>query len=285
MTANLRVLVRQLQEREARVRAVLDSVADGVISVDDQGVIESLNPAAEHIFGYPAASLVGKPVHWVVTDGLGQTERHEGTGRRADGSLFPLDLMENRLELETRWLSILTVRDATERKQAEHRAEQLMQSEKMRALGQMASGIAHDLNQSLALISGYGDLARQSLQRGRDPRQLHDYLGTVIQAAMDGGETVKRLLTFGQQRTEDPCQRIDLRELIAEAVQLTAPRWRDAAQAEGRQIDVRVGVAAGAAPMPFFSGVGWTALAAGNTSRKVVPSPGFDSTLISPSCR
>jgi PAS domain S-box-containing protein len=240
MTANLRQLVRQLEEREERVRAVLNSVADAVISVDDEGRIEWLNPAAERMFGYIAEAIVGQSVTRLVTDGLRQPNPREGTGRRADGSVFPLDVTENRLEVDRRWLSILTVRDITERKAAEHRAQQLSQSEKMRALGQMASGIAHDLNQSLALISGYGDLARQSLQRARDPSLVHDYLGTVIQAAMDGGETVKRLLMFAHQRTDAPRQCIDFHNLLSEVVQLTAPRWRDAPQAEGRQIEMRV---------------------------------------------
>jgi len=242
MTANLRVLVGQLQEREERVRAVLNSVADGVISVDEQGTIEWVNPAAERMFGYPAAEIVGQPVRRLITDGVGNTEPHEGIGRRADGSQFPLDVTENRREVDMHWLSILTVRDATERKHAEQRAQQLMQSEKMRALGQMASGIAHDLNQSLALISGYGDLARQSLHRARDPNLVHDYLGTVIQAAIDGGETVKRLLAFAQQRTDAPRQCIELQQLLPEVVQLTTPRWRDAPQAEGHQIDMRVDI-------------------------------------------
>src|SRR5918912_1251756 len=113
MTANLRLLVGQLQEREQRLRAVLNSVADGVISVDDQGLIESFNPAAERIFGSPARSIVGQPVERLIMGDLGQAEPHEATGRRADGSVFPLDVTEHRLQVETRWLSILTVRDAT----------------------------------------------------------------------------------------------------------------------------------------------------------------------------
>ena len=242
MTANLRLLVGQLQEREERMRAVLNSVADAVISVDDSGHIEWVNTAAERMFAYPAAQITGLHVRQLISADLGQTDRHEGTGWRADGSQFPVDVIENRREVDMRWLSILTVRDATERKDAEQRAQQLVQSEKMRALGQMASGIAHDLNQSLALISGYGDLARQSLQRARDPGVVHDYLGTVVQAAIDGGETVKRLLAFAQHRTDAPRQCIELRTLLPEVVQLTAPRWRDASQAEGQQIDMRIDV-------------------------------------------
>jgi signal transduction histidine kinase/ActR/RegA family two-component response regulator/HAMP domain-containing protein len=243
MSANLRQLVGQLQEREQRLQAVLNSVADAVISVDDQGRIEWVNAAAERMFGYAAADIAGQPVEQLIGGAPGPAEAQERIGRRADGSYFPLDLTENRLEVDMRCLSILTVRDATERKHAEQRAQQQIQSEKMRALGQMASGIAHDLNQSLAMISGYGDLARQSLHRARDPNLVQDYLGMVIQAAMDGGETVKRLLAFAQHRTEAPRQCIDVRKLLSEVVQLTAPRWRDASQAEGHHIDLRVDVA------------------------------------------
>ena len=240
MTANLRLLVGQLQEREERIRAVLNSVADAVISVDEHGHIDWVNAAAERMFGYPAADVAGRPVRQLISADVGQAEPREGTGWRADGSQFPVDVIGNRREVDELWLSILTVRDATERKHAEQRAQQFMQNEKMRALGQMASGIAHDLNQSLALISGYGDLARQSLQRARDPSVVHDYLGTVVQAAIDGGETVKRLLAFAQHRTDAPRQCIEVRTVLAEVVQLTAPRWRDASQVDGYRIDVRV---------------------------------------------
>jgi len=81
------------------------------------------------------------------------------------------------------------------------------QSEKLRALGQMASGIAHDLNQSLMLVASYSELARQAV--AQDPPnlpKLEDLLMTTTQAVMDGGETVKRLLLFTRAgtRTEQP---------------------------------------------------------------------------------
>src|SRR5207253_8065215 len=89
MTANLRVLVGQLQEREERVRAVLNSVADGVISVDEQGCIEWVNPAAERMFGFAAAEIVGEPVRRLSTRDAADTEPREEPGRRAEGSPVP----------------------------------------------------------------------------------------------------------------------------------------------------------------------------------------------------
>src|SRR6202023_324724 len=124
------------------------------------------------------------------------------------------------------------VEDITEARQAEQQREAMAQSEKLRALGQMASGIAHDLNQSLMLLASYSDLARQAV--AQDPpnlAELEDLLTTTTQAAMDGGETVKRLLLFSRSAPEQNSQPVDLSALLSHSAQLTAPRWRDAPQA------------------------------------------------------
>jgi diguanylate cyclase (GGDEF)-like protein/PAS domain S-box-containing protein len=131
--------------------------------------------------------------------------------------------------------------DITEAKQAEQQREAMAQSEKLRALGQMATGIAHDLNQSLMLVASYSELARQALVQ--DPpklSELEDLLTTTTQAALDGGETVKRLLLFTRAAPEQDGKRMDLSVVVRDAARLTAPRWRDAAQAEGRPISLLI---------------------------------------------
>jgi PAS domain S-box-containing protein len=131
--------------------------------------------------------------------------------------------------------------DVTDVKHAEHQRIALAQSEKLRALGQMASGIAHDLNQSLMLVASYSELARQAV--AQDPPnlpELEDLLTTTTQAAMDGGETVKRLLLFTRAAPEQNSQPVDLSKVLSDAAQLTAPRWRDAAQAAGRPIALHI---------------------------------------------
>jgi PAS domain S-box-containing protein len=131
--------------------------------------------------------------------------------------------------------------DITELKLAEQQRDAMAQSEKLRALGQMATGIAHDLNQSLMLVASYSDLARQALVQ--DPpnlAELEDLLTTTTQAALDGGVTVKRLLLFTRAAPDHDVQPVDLATIARETAQLTAPRWRDAAQAEGRPISLHV---------------------------------------------
>jgi signal transduction histidine kinase len=136
-------------------------------------------------------------------------------------------------------------------------ARTLAQTEKLRALGQMASGVAHDLNQSLALIAGYCDLAMARLddpsgggegsrpQGQRREPWLRETLGIVAQAAMNGGRTVNGLLTFARSHPEGDPEPIALAGLLDEVARLTSPRWRDVAQAEGRPIGLEVEAAEG----------------------------------------
>jgi diguanylate cyclase (GGDEF)-like protein len=131
--------------------------------------------------------------------------------------------------------------DITERKEAEQQRHALAQAEKLRALGQMASGIAHDLNQSLGLIAGYGEVAQRALgQSPIDAEALGEALPIITSAAMNGGQTVRQLLTFARAQPDGEAERVDLGSLVREVAQLTAPRWRDATQAVGRHISLHV---------------------------------------------
>src|SRR5262249_17607319 len=119
--------------------------------------------------------------------------------------------------------------------------ESSARTDKVRALGQMAGGIAHDLNQSLAMVMGYSDFARQSLEQSSpDLARLRQMLEIVSRAATTGSETVKRLLIFARPLEETPPETVNLADLLREVAQLTAPRWRDAAQGEGRCIGVQL---------------------------------------------
>lgn len=126
----------QLQSSETRVRAVVDSVDQGILVINEKGIIESFNPAAERIFGYAALNAIGKNIASLIIepDGEAQANNYRGTesaaivggereatGLRKDGSCFPVDLRMSEMRLEERHLFIGTVRDITERKEAEKR--------------------------------------------------------------------------------------------------------------------------------------------------------------------
>jgi signal transduction histidine kinase len=185
-----------------------------------------------------------------------------GLGRAVADSLergveFRAELHIRRIDGVVRWIStagqifrdpdgrpvrmLSVTRDITEGKQADAPRETVQRSEKLRALGQMASGIAHDINQSLMLVASYSDLARQALALSSpDLTEVEDLMATTTQAALDCGETVKRLLLFTRSAPEHDHQPVDLSKVVRDAAQLTAPRWRDAAQTEGRPISLDV---------------------------------------------
>jgi nitrogen-specific signal transduction histidine kinase/ActR/RegA family two-component response regulator len=134
------------------------------------------------------------------------------------------------------------VLDITARKEAEQQRQTLARAEQLRALGQMASGIAHDLNQSLALISGYGELAREALGGLHpDPAQIGKMVDTAVRAAQDGARTLQNLLAFARTSAAEEVESVELGGLLREVAQLTAPRWRAASQ-RGRGIELEVHV-------------------------------------------
>jgi PAS domain S-box-containing protein len=206
------------------------SLADGFghIHPEDRPTLErAVREALEHGSGLQVESRVMDPsgrIRWLLAKGRVFRDE-DGQALRMTGIAM----------------------DISERKEAEAARQALSHSERLRALGQMASGIAHDLNQSLALISGYSDMARQELLLV-DPNveRLSEMLTITSRAALEGGQRLKGLLSF--VRTHElmaESEWVDLGELLTEVAALTAPRWRDATQAEGRPITLDVSIEPG----------------------------------------
>jgi PAS domain S-box-containing protein len=221
------------------------------LQVDDEFVLQDFNDASDAITGGYIREWVGKTASECyahrpeVLVGLQVSLAEQRTVRGEMRYRYRATGSERDLAVSYVFVPPLTVmvhtEDITERKQAERHTEAMARSEKLRALGQMATGIAHDLNQSLMLVASYSDLARQALVQ--DPpnlAELEDLLTTTTQAALDGGETVKRLLMFTRTAPKYDGQLVNLGKVVCDAAQLTAPRWRDAAQAEGKPISLHV---------------------------------------------
>lgn len=151
---------RQLLDREGRVRAIVETVLDGIITIDAHGTVETFNPAAEIIFGYSADQVVGRNVK-ILTPAPYHAE-HDGylenylatgeakvigigrevVGRRQDGSLFPMELAVSEMEVAGQRMFTGIVRDITERKEAE------------RIKKEFISTISHELRTPLTAIWG-----------------------------------------------------------------------------------------------------------------------------------
>ena len=242
--------------RDRAIAATTTAIAISDVRAPGQPVVY-VNPAFERLTGYtiadirqhPMAALTGPEttaaelaeVQQALSDGretavTAVSYRRDGSHFWADVTLAPVRDARGRV---THFIWLVT--DVSQRKNAERQAETDARAEKLRALGQLASGVAHDLNQSLMLIASYGHLTRQGLaQDPIDREELTELCTVVTQAALDGGEIVKRLLLFGRAPVEGAASRLNLAVLAREVAQLTAPRWRDASQAEGRPISLDV---------------------------------------------
>ena len=116
---------------------------------------------------------------------------------------------------------------------------QMVQMEKMRAVGELAQGVAHDINNALTAVLGYTELAEDDLEQ---PETLAQHLATIKKAALDASSTVQRLNRFAKQGVSKQGDYTDINEVVTDVVQMTRPRWRNAAQKEGRSyvVDTRL---------------------------------------------
>ena len=256
---------RRLEQEVRRNELLLNSVADGVFGVDADGRITFVNPAALRMLGYGLGDLLGQdadtrlhhPDGHVPKPGTptcpfelalrrGQAFRSsEDTLWQQNGQTIPVECVLTPLFQDGTTIgAVMTFRDISREKEAERQRSALAQSEKLRALGQLAGGVAHDLNQSLGLVVGHSELALEAIGQAPGlPEELRESLETIMQGAMDGAQTVKRLQTFVRGQPEGEAERIAVGDLLADVARLTAPRWRDAAQAAGAPVNVSVNVA------------------------------------------
>jgi len=129
---------------------------------------------------------------------------------------------------------IAIVRDITAQRELEN---QLHQSEKLTALGQLAGGIAHDFNNLLQAILGYAQLMKQN---PHDPAFLDRSLRIVESAAVDGSETVRRIQQFARLRPDEQFVSVDVNQIVQDAVAITRPRWEEKIAHDNRPMDLRL---------------------------------------------
>src|SRR5438093_3338124 len=125
--------------------------------------------------------------------------------------------------------------------------KQLVQAERLSALGEMAAGVAHDFNNLLAVVVGRAEIL---LAKGQDPNVARD-IEIIRTAAWDGAHTVRRIQEFTRTRQTRPAGRVDIPELLRDVVELTRARWKDEAQSRGLAYDVVVE----GGPVPPVAGI------------------------------
>jgi len=127
--------------------------------------------------------------------------------------------------------------------------DQIIQAEKLRAMGEMASGVAHDFNNVLAVVLGNIQLLLHQLDR-LSPEEIREGLKIIERSSKDGSETVRRIQEFTGVRRDKEFVSLSLNEIITEAVNITQPRWKDQTQKKG----IQVGLTAQLGEIPLVMG-------------------------------
>ena len=229
----------ELEAREAHLRSILDSVPDAMIVIDDRGTIQSFSSAAERQFGWTAAEAIGRNVNVLMPEPYrgshdGYLSRYLSTGERRviglgrvvvgahrDGSTFPMELAVGEMRSGERRFFTGFVRDLTERQEAERRFQdvqsELAHVSRLSAMGEMASALAHELNQPLSATANYiqGSL-RLLKEETVDHDIVHDALTMAAEQMFRAGDIIRRLRDF-VSKGETERQIENLPKLLEEA--------------------------------------------------------------------
>jgi signal transduction histidine kinase len=129
----------------------------------------------------------------------------------------------------------------------ETQQQQMVQTERLSALGEMAAGVAHDFNNLLAVVVGRAEVLLGKVQEPKLAREVE----IIRQAAWDGAHTVRRIQEFTRTRQTRPVGRVDVPELLRDVIELTRGRWKDEAQSQGLSYEVRLE----GGPVPPVAGI------------------------------
>ena len=222
------------------LKSILDTVPDAMIVIDESGIMQSFSAAAERLSGHSAEEAIGRNVSMLMPSPY--REQHDGylrryletgerriigigrvvVGERKDGSTFPMELAVGEMSSGGKRFFTGFIRDLSERQQTESRLQEL-QSElvhisRLTAMGEMASALAHELNQPLSAIANYLKGCRRLLDKQPDEqsRIVRDALDKAAGQALRAGDIIRRLRDFvARGETERRVERVT--KLIDEA--------------------------------------------------------------------
>jgi two-component system sensor kinase FixL len=229
-------------ERASILTSIAATAPDAIITIGVDGVIRAFNPAASRLFGYDAAEVIGRNVDMLMPAYFG--ERHDSfiarylrtrerrvlgvdrllVGERRDGTTFPMELAVGEANVDGRSIFVGFIRDLSEMQRTQRRLQEmqadLLHAARLREIGVMAAGLAHEINQPLAAIANYVEAGRRvaaASERAGGP--IADILSKIERQAVRAGEIVRGVRRFVRKH-ESKQQAETLNGVIEEGVAL-----------------------------------------------------------------
>jgi len=242
---------KQVEKLQTQLEAILNATGDAIVGMNNLRRITLWNPAAEKLFGWLAREVQGREIEMLITADLresqaqkirtflegqphkkGQKTTFETSALRRDGITIPVEITLSSALIDDKLSGFAVFHEITERKRAE---KILVQSEKMRSLGEMASGVAHDFNNSLTTILGNIKLLKDTVL----DKKIEAKLDAIEEAARHGAATIASLQGFSltPEDTRRDSELLAIQPLIEEVRNLTRFRWKDQPQKEGYTIE------------------------------------------------
>jgi PAS domain S-box-containing protein len=243
--SELRNVQAVAREHQSLLTNILESARESIYAVDTEGRFKWVNSSTLIGLGHRREEFIGRPLLEMVYENdrdlvkekldaalKGQAQTYEMRYFSGDGSLRYARVDNSPLVVEGKTTGVLGIaRDITEQKEERERAAR---ADKLRALGQLASGVAHDFNNSLAAILGRAQLLRRQT---RDEALVRN-LDIIQTAAEDAAATVRRIQTFARKSAAKEFELVDVRNLLHDAIEITRTRWENEARLRGLEYKV-----------------------------------------------
>jgi PAS domain S-box-containing protein len=233
------------REGQSLLKNILESAREAIYALDSEGRYKWCNQAMLEMTGYQLDDIIGhhfiertheddremRSEHFAAALG-GEPQTYESRYLARDGGVRYAAVNSAPIIVDGQTTGVLGIaHDITEQKQERERAAR---ADKLRALGQLASGVAHDFNNSLAAILGRAQLI---LRRVKDEELIRS-LGIIVTAAEDAAATVRRIQTFARKSVDAELEFLDIGSLLRDAIEITRTRWQNEARAAGLNVDV-----------------------------------------------
>ena len=250
---------REIREGKEFLEKIIAGSKDGIIICDERGDILSVNKAVEEMLSLDKEQIVGRhssELHADDTSERGKVREritellekgftsYETRYKRKDGKFVEVECYSSMISNNGTFIGGMSiVRDITERNRMQ---QQMLQSEKLRSLGELSGGVAHDFNNVLAAILGRVQLLKLQFkppdgkqEQRKSILDLMRSLDIIEKASIDGAETVRRIQEFSRKRSDDrDFAQVDINELIDNALEFTRVRWKNNAESRGIKFSI-----------------------------------------------